>query len=314
MLVTYFAFLSLLFVMFRVMPGDPTSRYIISGMNDEQAAAIRERLGLDAPLHEQYIDYIFNAVQLDFGESYMYNQAVSDVLYIKLMNTIFLMGGALILAYLIAVIFGSLIGWYRDTNYERFGMVIALISRSSPSFFIGIILLVIFVFTFELFPSGGMRSVGEVGVTEADLGKYLNWDFVHHLILPMLTGAIVWMATPMLLMRNSMIEILDEDFIEIKKAEGLPEYVVLYKHAVRNSVLPLITVAAVSVGYALGGSVVIESVFNWPGMGQVMVEALNSRDYPLAQATFFLMGSIVIFMNFVADMLYMYLDPRVVYE
>ena len=249
---------------------------------------------------------------LDLGTSYRYNQPVYDVIAIKFWNTILLMGPAFFLAYLIGVTVGAFIGWVRGTALEEAGVVFTLIARSSPEFWIGIILLMVFPFGLGWFPSGGMRSPGVRAVTFTD--RYLAWDFVYHMFVPLLTGVIFYRATPSLLMRSSMIQVLDQDFIEIKKAEGLPEYVILYKHAARNSILPITTVIALVVGISLGGSLVIETVFSWPGMGREMVESVLTNDYAIAQMIFFLMGSVVIFMNFVADLAYVYLDPRVKYE
>lgn len=288
--------------------------YVADGMTAEQRQAIIERLGLDRPLHEQYISYMADLAQFDLGTSYAYQQPVADILATKLLNTFMLMAPALLLAYVFAVLFGSLLGWYRNSRFEKVGMIFALIARSTPSFWIGLLLLFLFTFTLGWTPSSGLRTAGAVSGSDPGISKFMSVDFLHHLALPLLTGAFVWLATPTLLMRNSMIEIIDSDFIEIKKAEGLPEYIVIYKHAVRNSILPLVTIAAVSVGFAFGGSVVIETVFSWPGMGRAMVRALFNRDYPIAMGAFFLMGMITILMNFVADMLYMVLDPRVVYE
>jgi len=311
---TLWAFITILFLLFRILPGDPTSMYVADGMTEEQRKAILERLGLDRPLHVQYFDYITDLLQLDLGTSYTYRQPVSEILVTKLFNTIILMAMALISAYLFATLFGSLLGWYRNTRFEKFGIVFTLVARSTPSFWVGLMLLFTFTFTLGWMPSSGLRTAGSVAGADPGLSKFLSLDFAHHLILPFLTGAFVWLATPTLLMRNSMIDVIDSDFIEIKEAEGLPEYIVIYNHAVRNSILPLVTVAAVSVGFAFGGSVVIETVFSWPGMGRTMVRSLFNRDYPIAMGAFFLMGAITIIMNFVADMLYMVLDPRVVYD
>jgi len=310
--ITYFVFLSLLFVLFRVAPGDPTSMYLMDGMSAEARQQALERLGLNQPMHEQYFDYLRDLVTLELGDSYHYGEPVENVVWIKFWNTIFLMATAFFLAYFIGVTFGAFLGWYRGTGREKVGIVLTLIARSSPEFWIGIILLTVFSHWLGLFPPAGMRPPGMQ--IETFWGRYLNWEFVHHLVLPVLTGVVFYMATPTLLMRSSMVNVLNSDFIEIKKAEGLPTYVIMYKHAARNSILPVTTVIAIVVGISIGGSLVIETVFNWPGMGREMVAAVERSDFPVAQAVFFLMGSIVIFMNFVADLLYVYLDPRVVYE
>ena len=312
LLITYFVFLSLLFVVFRFAPGDPTSMYLMDGMSPEERQAVLEQHGLTDPLHIQYIDYILGYLTLELGHSFRYGEPVADVVWIRFWNTIFLMAAAFGLAYSIGILFGAFLGWVRGTAKEKVGLVFGLIARSSPEFWIGIVLLMIFSFWLGWFPSGGIRTPGiEV---ETFWGRYLSWDFVYHMVLPVLTGMIFYMATPTLLMRNSMISVLNSDFVEIKKAEGIPEYMILYKHAARNSILPVTTVVAIIIGMTLGGSLLIETVFNWPGMGREMVDAVTHNDYPVAQAIFFLMGSVVIFMNLVADLAYAYLDPRVKYE
>lgn len=312
LLVTYVVFLTLLFVIFRVMPGDPTSLYLQQGMTPAEREATLQRLGLDQPIYVQYYEYIIQLLNGDLGDSFRHNQPVWDVLVTRFWNTLALMGPALVLAYLIGTIFGAALGWWRGSDRERFGIVGTLMARSSPEFWTGIVLLWIFVFQLDLFPSGGMRSLG--ATYDGRFEQFVNWDFARHVVLPMLTAVLYYMTMPILVMRSGMINVLTSDFIEIKKAEGLSEATILYKHAARNSVLPVVTIAAVVSGAAIGGSLVIEVVFNWPGMGREMVESIEFNDYPMAMATFFLMGSFVILMNFVADLLYVYLDPRVSYD
>lgn len=312
LIVTYFVFLTILFVVFRLAPGDPTTMYIMDGMGPDERQAVLERHGLLEPLHIQYWEYITSVVVLDFGDSFRYGADVWSVIWIRFWNTIFLMGVAFGLAYTIGILFGAFLGWVRGTAKEKVGLIIALIARSSPEFWVGIVLMMVFAFWLGIFPAGNMRTPGTDFASFWD--RYLAWDFVYHLVLPAATGVIFYMATPTLLMRNSMISVLNQDFIEVKKAEGIPEYMILYKHAARNSILPVSTVVAIIIGMSLGGSLLIEEIYNWPGMGREMVESVQYSDYPIAQAVFFLMGSIVIFMNFIADLAYTYLDPRVRYD
>lgn len=312
LIVTYFAFLTLLFVIFRIAPGDPASLYMMEGMTPAQRQLLLDRLGLGKPLHVQYVEYLAQLLSFDLGTSFRYESPVSEIIWIKFWNTVLLMGPAFFLAYAIGIGVGAFLGWVRGTATEKAGVVLTLVARSSPEFWIGVLLLMVFSFWLGWFPSGGMREVGYESASFWD--RYLALDFVYHLVLPVTTGVIFYMATPTLLMRSSMIQVLDSDFIEVKKAEGHPEYIILYKHAARNSILPITTVVAIVVGMTFGGSLVIETVFSWPGMGREMVQSTLYSDYPVAQAVFFLMGSAVIFMNFVADIVYVYLDPRVKYE
>jgi len=312
LVVTYWAFLTILFLLFRIVPGDPTTMFVAQGLSGEAREEVIENLGLNEPLHIQYMDYMFQVLQGDFGTSFQYREPVAGIIITKFWNTIFLMLGAIALAYVIGILGGALLAWWRGTDREVVGLLVTLVARSSPTFWTGIVLLMVFVFWLEWFPAGGIRSVGADynGFVE----KFVSVDFLYHVALPMLTGAIYYMATPTLLMRNTMLEILNEDFIKMKKAEGLSQYAVLYKHAVRNSLLPIVTIIALVAGKAIGGQLLIEVVFNWPGMGRAMVTAVSYNDYPLAMAAFFLMGSVVILLNFAADLLYAHLDPRVTYE
>lgn len=310
--VTYWAFITILFFLFRVLPGDPTTLYVQSGMTREQRQATLERLGLDQPLWQQYIDYMVQLLSGDMGTSYFYKVPVFDILTVKFFNTIFLMLGAYTIAISAGVIFGGLLAWKRGSRFEKIGILIPFVFRSMPTFWIGILLVIVFVFQLNWFPVGGISEIGMQ--FESFWDRYLRVGFVYHMILPMMAGAIYYSAIPTLLMRNTMLEILNADFIEIKRAEGLPQFDILYKHAVRNSLLPIVTVAAIVAGKAVGGQVLIEVVFNWPGMGRAMVDAVFANDYPLAMGAFFLMGVTLITMNFIADILYAYLDPRVSYD
>lgn len=310
--ITYWAFITILFLLFRIVPGDPTTLFVAQGLSGEARKKVIEELGLNEPLHVQYIEYISQLLHGEFGTSYLFRRPVIDVITVKFWNTIFLMVGALVLAYVIGISVGALLAWFRGTDFEKVGIIVTLWARSSPTFWTGILLLMVFVFWLGWFPAGGIRSVG--AEFSGFWGKYFSWDFAYHVVLPMLTGAIYYVATPTLLMRNTMMEILNAEFIDVKRAEGLSMFNIMYKHAARNSILPIVTVTALVAGKAIGGQLIIEVVFNWPGMGRAMVRAVNYNDYPVAMAAFFLMGTVVIFLNFVADLSYAYLDPRVSYE
>lgn len=309
---TLWAFVTILFVLFRLLPGDPTTLFAPLGMSQSVREQRIAELGLDRPLHVQYVDYVAQLLTGDLGQSYLYREPVLAILTERFLNTVFLMIGSLLIAYTFGILVGSLLAWKRGTKFESLGIVGVLVARSSPQFWIGIVLVMVFSFWLEVFPPGGMRTPGASFTGFGD--KFLTWDFVWHLFLPMLTGAIYFSAAPTLLMRNTMLEILNSDFIQMKKAEGLSNWRVLYLHATRNSLLPIVTLAAIVSGIAMGGMLLIEVVFNWPGMGREMVRAISHNDYPVAMGAFFLMGVVVMTMNFVADVLYAYLDPRVTYD
>lgn len=303
---------TILFIMFRLMPGDPTS-YIVSPQMDAQARQqIIAMHGLNEPLHVQYIAFLQNAFLLDFGQSFHTNEPVQEVILRLLPNTLALMLSAFIIAYFAGVAAGIIAGWNRGSRFERSSIVIALISRSMPTFWVGIIMLWVAGAGLGIIPMTGMRSAG--ARPEGFFDLVLSLDFVHHLIAPAAVLAFYYMGYPLLLMRNNMLEILSEDFIDVCRAKGLKDRTIMIKHAARNALLPVVTAAAVALGYAIGGSVLIETVFGWPGLGREMVRAVLRRDYPVAQGAFLLLAGSVVFMNFLADLAYSWLDPRVTYD
>lgn len=312
LIIIYWAFLTVLFVLFRLLPGDPTTLYVPLGLTDEARRQVLERMGLNDPLYIQYVKYMAGLLHGDFGRSMVTNQPVADIIWIKFWNTVFLMIGALVIAYGGGTLIGVLLAYLRGTKLEVVGIVSSLTIRSSPIYWIGIIFLMTFVFWLGWFPSGGIKTVTRD--ISGFWDRYLAVDFLYHVALPLAVAALYHMIDPILVMRNSMLEVLNAEFITMKELEGISKINVLYKHAARNSIIPIVTIAAISGGKAVGGQLVLEVVFNWPGMGRAMVEAVFKNDYPVAQAAFFLMGSLVIFLNFVADLLYAYLDPRVSYN
>lgn len=312
LVVTLWAVATALFALFRLMPGDPTSYIISPQMSPEIRQQIIAQYGLNDPLWVQYLRYMESLVTLNLGRSFQSNQPVSDVLANYLPNTLVLMLSAFIIAYIAGITLGVLTGWYRGSDFEKGTVVFALVGRSIPSFWVGILVLWVFGASLNWIPMAGMTSIG----TQPDgfLSMVTSVDFLRHLIAPMLVLAFYYMGYPLLIMRNSMLETLSEDFIDICRAKGLTERSIMFKHAARNAMLPVLTAAAIAVGFAIGGSVLIETVFGWPGLGREMIRAVLRRDYPVAQGTFLVLATAVVVMNFVADLLYGVLDPRVTYD
>jgi peptide/nickel transport system permease protein len=310
--VTLFVLITILFFMFRILPGDPTTMFVDAALPQEAREAVLEQFGLDKPLSEQYWIYMKNFVQGEFGISFTSREPVEAVIGDYLAPTILLMGFTITIALVIGVIGGAVVAWFRGTKFEAMVVSIALFFRSAPIFWIGMVALAFFSYKLNWFPTGGMHQPGQQFTGFFD--KYFNLEFAHYLILPSLVGAAYYIATPLLIMRSSMIDIMEEDFIEMSRAKGLKEKTILFKHAVRNALLPVTTEIALLVGFAIGGQVLLEVVFNWPGIGRLIVESIQMNDYPVAQATFFLMGVIVVFLNLISDVLYGYLDPRVTYK
>jgi ABC-type dipeptide/oligopeptide/nickel transport system permease component len=298
--------------MFRILPGDPTTMFVDAALPVEAQEAVLEQFGLDKPLGEQYWVYMKNFVQGEFGISFTSREPVIEVISDYLVATILLMGFTVGLALIVGVFGGALVAWYRGTKFEAIVVSIALFFRSAPIFWIGMVGLAFFSYKLNWFPTGGMHEPGQQFTGFFD--KYFTLEFLRHLALPVIVGAAYYVASPMLIMRSSMINVMEEDFIEMSRAKGLKERSILFKHAARNALLPVVTEIALLIGFAIGGQVLLEVVFNWPGIGRLIVDSVQRNDYPVAQATFFLMGVIVVFLNLISDILYGYLDPRVTYK
>ena len=312
MLITLFLLVTIVFLMFRLLPGDPLAMYINTDMPVEVQKTLMHRFGLDKPLHEQYLLYLKNLLVGDFGQSFHYGEAVIYLVAERFWNTIILMGIGIGLAYVMGCILGALAAWKRGSKFEVISIILTLSIRSAPLFWIGIILIMIFGIWLNLLPLGGIREAG-IKITST-FEKFFSLDFLVHMILPATTLAIYYMGTPFLIMRSAMLEVMNEEFIEIVKAKGLKTWQVIFKHAMRNSLLPVITMLTVMISFVMGGQVMLETIFRWPGIGMEIVSAVNTRDYPMAQALFIMMGVIILIVNFVVDLLYHYLDPRVTYE
>jgi peptide/nickel transport system permease protein len=309
MLMTILAVATILFILFRMVPGDPTAQVISPALDEAAQARLKQAFGLDKPLHVQYFLYLRNLVVLDWGRSFTSSRPVFDILVYRFWNTIFLMGAGMCFTLVVGVGMGMIMAWRRNSPLDVGSTVGALVLQSAPPFVTGILFLIILSYRLDLFPTGGMLTPGVRLST--GFGLLFNPDFIHHLILPTITVAFYYLATPMLIMRDSMLEVLGSDFIELAKAKGLAPHVVMIKHAARNALLPVLTVSSVLIGFAIGGQVIVEQVFSWPGMGQLMVEAASSHDYPVAQAAFLLLAVLTIVLNLVADISYCYLDPRI---
>ncbi len=306
---TLFGVATILFFIFRIMPGDPTAQVISPALDPVAQAALKKAYGLDKPLIVQYVLYLKNLVIFDWGRSFTSSQQVFGILTYRFWNTIFLMGAAMCFVLVMGTGLGMVMAWRRGGPMDSGGTVLALIFQSAPPFVTGLLLLIVLSYRLDLFPTGGMHTPGvSIG---SGLGMFFSGDFLHHLVLPTITVALYYLATPMLIMRDSMLEVMGSDFIELAKAKGLAPHRVMIKHAARNALLAVVTVSSLMIGFAIGGQVLVESVFSWPGMGQLMVEAASSHDYPVAQATFLVLAALVIFLNLIADISYCYLDPRI---
>jgi len=302
------ALLSVVFFVIHAAPGDPLDLYADSDLDASQRDLIRQRLGLDLPVWQQYIHWLAAVLwHGDFGTSLRQHRPVREILQEAIPNTLLLTVAAFVLHFLIAIVAGVLLARHRGHPWERTATVSGLAVYSLPNFWLGLMLILLFSRQLGWFPTGGMMSLD---------AEYLPWpryllDRLHHMVLPVLMlGMGSAMATARYL-RNSLSEVLEQDYVLAARAKGLPERTVLVKHALRNGLLPVITLIGLSFPFLLGGAVATEVIFAWPGMGRVTIDAIWARDYPVIMATTALAAVMVVVGNLLADLLYGWADPRV---
>jgi len=309
LVITLFAIIAFNFFLFRIMPGDPT-RILVPRSNDpELREAVMEKFYLNHPLHEQFTHYLYQVFTLDFGFSVTVskNAPINDMLGPPIFNTVLLLGFGTALAIWIGVALGRAAAWRRGKFADTFGMAFALTFYSMPTFLFALIMVMIFGGWLQWFPIGGPYSLDYQDMNI--LGKI--GDRLYHLVLPVAAFTIEVMAEYALIMRNSLTDVLTEDYIITARAKGLSNKAILHDHAMRNAMLPVVTVAAISFGWAIGGDIMVEIVFNYKGLGLLTWDAVSARDFPVLQAVFLIMAITVLVGNFFADIIYMYLDPRV---
>lgn len=294
------------FFIFRLIPGDPV-RSITAGraVTPEQLAAIRRQLGLDEPLIGQFGRYLASMLRGDLGWSFVYNKPVAQLIGEYLGPTLLLTGTAFVLSVLLGLWLGQRAAWQRGSWFDQSQTGLALLLWSVPTFWLGMLLLLIFSGGLRIFPSGGMVTAG------ADLSGFaLVKDVAWHLVLPALTMTAVVYAQYLMVMRASVLEEMAADYLTTARAKGLPEDQVRTRHAVPNALLPTTTLIFVNFGFLVSGTVTVETVFSWPGLGYLTYQGLSTPDLPLLQGTFVVFSSAVIIMNLVADLSYRFLDPR----
>ena len=312
MAITLFAMITLMFFLFRLLPGDPTATVISPALDADAREAMRARFGLDRPLIEQYFVYLANLARLDFGLSFRTSRPVWELIELRLVNTLLLILPSMIAAYVIGAFGGALMAWYRGGRAESSLVLAATALQSAPVFWLGMLAILVFSIWLNWFPTGHIVTPGRF--PDPSWRMYLTLDFLHHLALPFFVNTLYNLCFPLLLMRSTMLSTIGEDYVELARMKGLRERQVLYGHAMRNSLLPLATTMPMILGWSVAGSVVIETVFSWPGLGLLMIEAITRSDYPVVQAAFLLIAVLTILGTFVADLLYGLLDPRIVYR
>ncbi|AXG06093.1 ABC transporter permease [Haloplanus rubicundus] len=306
---TLWLVLTALFVMFRSMPGDFTAQMAVAGANQEALEALRAKWGLDQPLYVQYWRYISNLAQGNLGESPVYRVPVWEFVKMRIFNTFILVAPAMTFTYILGALIGTIAGSKRGTRLEKLGLIPVIGAGSFPAFFISIVLIVVFASWLNLFPTSGMLSAGgsDAGTW---WGPYVTPDFGIHYVLPFVAVVCRYLFIPSLIMRTSVVEVMGQDYTEYHRLTGLPTTKRL-RHVAKHASLPVITIYPVSLARALGGLVLVETVFNWPGIGFTLVEAVLGRDYPVVQFVFFVVAAFVIISNFLIDLLYGVIDPRI---
>lgn len=308
-LLTIFVVIVINFVLFRILPGDPVRAVI--GRNVKISAevqqSLREQFGLDKPVFpDQFLMTMKQWASGNLGVSWSLRRPVAEILISKLWNTVLLIGLGQILSIFFGVLLGLLAGWKRKTAIDTGALTFSLIAWATPTFWLGIILLAAGSTWFGL-PTGGILSPQNVG---KPLHTVLP-DLAAHLVLPTLTLTILYLGEYMLIMRSSIVETLSEDYILTAKAKGLNQWQILWRHALKNAMLPIVTIIALNLGFTVSGAIYIETVFSYDGLGKLFQTALTKQDYPLLQGAFLLLAVSVITANLLADLLYTLLDPRV---
>ncbi len=312
----------LVFSLIHLAPGDPAKTIAGEHASIQTIEKIQEKYGLNKPLPTQYWIWLKQALQGDFGRSIVSNEYVSKEIWSRFPNTVELTLLAMFIAVVIGVIAG-IVSASRQYSLLDYGfMGVALFGVSMPVFWLGIMLMMIFGVYLRWFPIGGRMSI-MVSFTRVT-GFYLldsliagNWEAfisaLRHLILPAIALGTIPMATVARVTRSSMLEVLRQDFIRTERAKGLSERMVIYKHAVRNALIPVVTVIGLNFGLLLAGAILTETVFSWPGLGRYVVKAVQMRDYPAVQGCVLFFAFIFVIVNLITDIIYVYIDPRIKY-
>jgi|694.fasta_scaffold26550_5 peptide/nickel transport system permease protein len=279
------------FVLARVV-GDPVELMIQPGLSDDEIAELRRSLGTDKPLWQQFVTFVGNVARGDFGISPWQGESALQLVLERVPATLALAGAAMALAALIAIVVGAVSALRRGSWIDQGAMSVVLLGQSVPNFWLGLMLILLFATTLSWLPSAGYGTAA-------------------HFVLPTVTLAFFFIARLTRLVRSELLEVMSQDYIRTARSKGLPESVVFRRHALRNIAVPIVTVLAVDFGALVGGAVVTETVFAWPGVGRLMIQAIGQRDFPIIQAGAFVLAIGVVLANLLADLAYALLDPRV---
>jgi peptide/nickel transport system permease protein len=296
------------FVLVHAAPGDPveTIAGASGGMSPELMAQLRTQYGLDKSLPVQLGVYLRKVVSGDLGYSYFFNLPVVSMIAERVPATLLLVISAVLLAFVLGTTLGVLSSRKPNGVLSQFITVLSMVGFAAPVFWMGIMLVILFASVIPILPVSGMRSVDASGGGFKDV-----LDVLHHLVLPTVTLGLVYLAQYSRLSRSSMLDVLGSDFIRTARAKGLAERVVMYKHALRNALLPVVTVLGLQFGNVMAGAILVETVFNWPGLGRLAFDSVLRRDYPTILGVLLFSSIVVIVMNILTDLAYRLIDPRI---
>jgi peptide/nickel transport system permease protein len=302
---TFLGITMLSFALLRLAPGDPVNLLVfgVPDMTPDQVAALRHEYGLDQPLPIQYLSWLEHVLTGDFGRSFLYHRPVLEMIGSALPNTLLLGSIALILSIVVGVPLGALAARFRGSTIDNLVRVVAVSGHAIPAFWFGLLFILVLGVQFRLVPVSGMLTIGK---DPWDIG-----DRLLHLIGPAVTLSLAPIANYSRLMRTEVLDVLGQDYIRTARAKGLAEQLVVFVHALRNALLPMITALGTAIAFLLSGAVVIEQVFAWPGMGRMFFEAARSKDYPIVMAVVVIGGFMLVAAYLVRDLAYGVADPRV---
>jgi len=317
--------LGVTFVVFLLMyltPGDPVQLFMGQAgiVSQEEIERVRREFGLDRPFVEQYGRFLGGILRGDLGQSIIYRRPVATLIAERLPATIELTLFASLIALLVAIPAGVVAAVRRNTWLDAIGTTVSLLGVSLPGFWLALVLILVFSVTLKVLPVAGRASYGtglhwQTGFLLLDAILQGNWpafvDILRHLVMPALALSAGMMAMTMRLTRSSLLETIHQDYVRTAQAKGLPQRRVILRHALRNALLPVVTAITLNVGALLGGNMVVETVFSWPGLGRLVVDAVESRDYPLIRGCVLVYAVTYVFLNLIADLSYAALDPRV---
>ena len=295
------------FFLFRIVPKDPIGS-LFRGRNvpRETLDNLRAAFGLDEPVLTQFFYYVRETLQGNLGISYQSRQPVWDEIVDAIPATVALVGASAIISALIGTLLGIVAAWRRNTWKDHSITSGTMVFYSMPDFWLGMLLLVAFAVVWPIFPVGGIVDAGSTAT-----GIDLLLDQLHHLFLPALTLTLAYLGEYVLITRSSLLEVMGEDYLIVARAKGLRDKIVRRRHAVPNALLPVVTLTAINFGFVLSGAIAVEAVYSWPGLGKATADAIRGPDLPMLQWLFLIFSAAVIFFNFIADITYAYLDPRV---